>query len=108
MFEYTASHKETGPLGKSTRWGSLPARMRLELGIILRETRLELDVNESKGTLDISGSGRWSGRKRWLGTTCFQCSGRTATDGLPGTMSGRSGGSYFKNSGRRSRKTTVP
>src|SRR3989344_8962212 len=40
MFEYTASHKETGPLGKSTRWGSLPARMRLELGIILRETRL--------------------------------------------------------------------
>ena len=44
MFEYAASHKETGLPGKSTRWGSLPARMRREFGIILRETRLTLQM----------------------------------------------------------------
>ena len=49
MFEYAASHKETGLPGKSTRWGSLPARMRREFGIILRETRLTLDVSRDVG-----------------------------------------------------------
>ena len=49
MFEYAASHKETGLPGKSTRWGSLPARMRREFGIILRETRLSLSSTDKYG-----------------------------------------------------------
>jgi len=51
MFEYAASHKETGLPGKSTRWGSLPARMRREFGIILRETRLSVALGGFYGTL---------------------------------------------------------